>query len=393
MDSKKLHGLAEMVKNFKSSVKNVLDENADFHEAINGIAPLEFSGVGDDPAKYLVDASDILFWHDSAAYMTELETWNGQKSNEVHQGIARYLEETDQTTVFAAMVEAIRRKRVTPFVGAGLSKPCKFPLWGEAITNLIGKFSGPGTVAATTPPSASNYLDDAKKHVAEWKYLEAMQLLYQHDRTGVENFIRNAFAKKGDIIGPVRHLPEIADGCIVTTNFDTLIEDIYIQRNRPIQGYMHGIQERSKFVSQLIQGERCILKLHGNVNEPTTYIFSQEQYAAAYGDGAIDFTKPLAKTLRQIFVSSSLLFLGCSLEQDRTLELFEAVVASNEFEVPDHFAIVSKPASPGDLVIKEKRLLEMKIRPIWYEVDADRNHTRLGQLLSYAVDRATGRVS
>jgi SIR2-like domain len=389
MDSKKLHGLAETVTQLKSSAKAVFADNAEFHKAIDGLDPFIFTGVEGD--EYQVWVSDILFWHDPKVYMNELEIWHGQKSDEIHEEIVSYLQTTNQATVFAAMVEAIRRKRVTPFVGAGLSKPCNFPLWGEAINKLIASFENPNPGAPAALPT-SNYLAEAKELVKHWKYLEAMQLLYQYNETGVANYIRNTFDRPKAIIGPVLHLPEIADGCIVTTNFDPLIEEVFIQRSRPFAGYMHGIQARSKFVNKLIQGERCILKLHGTVDDPGTYIFSQEQYAAAYGETGIDFTKPLAKTLRQIFVSSSLLFLGCSLEQDRTLALFEAVVAGAEFDVPEHFAIVSKSAAHDEHQAKETRLLKMKIRPIWYEVDADRNHTKLDQLLKYAVDCAAGRA-
>lgn len=154
---------------------------------------------------------------------------------------------------------------------------------------------------------------------------------------------------------------------------------------------MHGIQDRSKFVTSLIQGERCILKLHGNVGDQNTYIFSQQQYNDAYGE-EINFTKPLAKTLRQIFVSSSLVFIGCSLEHDRTLDLFSTVVESKEFEIPDHFAILNKPTSHAETQAKENLLLEMKIRPIWYEIDSDGGHTKLEKLLKYIADCANGRA-
>lgn len=400
MDSKKLHGLSEAVINFRSSLKSVLDEeNNEFHTAINGEKPLKFLGLGQEPNEYLADISDILFWEDSKAYMDEFARWNGQKVSEIHQDVSQFLKESDQSIVFAALVEAIKRKRVTPFVGAGLSKPCAFPLWGEAINKLITKLEGVSTSEQRASQPTLSYLNQVKTLVAEWKYLEAVHLLYLNDKTQVENFIRNTFALPTDgqalnerITGPVELLPEIADGCIVTTNFDRLIEETFIKRNRPIQGYMHGVQERSKFVTSLIQGERCILKLHGNVGDQNTYIFSQQQYNDAYGTSGIDFTKPLAKTLRQIFVSSSLLFLGCSLEQDRTLELFDAVVKSNEFEIPDHFAIVSKPNLHEEYKAKENRLLELKIRPIWYDVDENRRHTKLDQLLKYAVECATGRA-
>ena len=395
MDSRKLKGLSETVIKFQSSLKSVLDEHQEFHETINGDAPLKFFGLGEEPAEYFVDISDILFWLDSVAYMDELDLWSGLKVRETHQEVLDYLRESEQGIVFSALVEAVKRKRITPFVGAGLSKPCQFPLWGEAIKKLVNKLD---VVPAAQQPALS-YLEDVKKLLSKGKYLDAVQLLYENDKTQVENFIRNNFSLPTDgqalgerIRGPIEFLPDIADGCIVTTNFDRLIEETYRKRNRPIEGYMHGIQDRSKFVTSMIQGERCILKLHGNVGDQNTYIFSQQQYSDAYGE-EINFTKPLAKTLRQIFVSNSLVFIGCSLEQDRTLDLFSTVVKSEEFEIPDHFAILNKPSSDVEMRAKENLLLEMNIRPIWYEIDSNGEHTKLEKILKYIADCSNGRAS
>jgi hypothetical protein len=159
---------------------------------------------------------------------------------------------------------------------------------------------------------------------------------------------------------------------------------------------MHGTQTQNQFAAKLIQGERCILKLHGHFNSPETYIFSQSQYDAAYGKDALDYTKPLAKVLRQIFVSHSLLFLGCSLEQDRTLELFKDVVRSNAFDIPAHFAFLPEPQEHSQKIPKENLLDEAKIRPIWYQISTDedgmQDHSQLEQLLSYAIDCANGKA-
>jgi len=398
MDSRKLKGLSETVIKFQSSLKAVLDEHQEFHYDLNGEEAIKFSGLGGGPDEYFFDISEVLFWLDSEAYMAELDFWNGSKVRETHQEILDYLRESDQNTVFSALVEAVKRKRVTPFVGAGLSKACQFPLWGEAIKKLVPKLEDVSTSDKRALQPASSYLEEVKKLLSEGKYLDAVQLLYENDKTQVENFIRNNFSLPTDgqalrerIKGPIEFVPDIADGCIVTTNFDRLIEETYLKRNRPIEGYMHGIQDRSKFVTSLIQGERCILKLHGNVGDQNTYIFSQQQYGEAYGE-EIDFTKPLAKTLRQIFVSNSLVFIGCSLEQDRTLDLFSTVVKSEEFEIPDHFAILNKPTTHVETQAKENLLLEMKIRPIWYEIDPDGGHTKLEKLLKYIADCANGRA-
>ncbi|MEI6150502.1 MAG: SIR2 family protein, partial [bacterium] len=114
------------------------------------------------------------------------------------------------------------------------------------------------------------------------------------------------------------------------------------------------------------------------------------QYTEAYGSPDFDFTKPLPKALRQIFVSHSLLFLGCSLEQDRTLTLFQKVCNDKQFEIPDHFAILPAPPDTANKSAKEGRLLNLRIRPIWYPVG---KHEFVGLYLSLVADMVDGRLS
>ncbi len=58
-----------------------------------------------------------------------------------------------------------------------------------------------------------------------------------------------------------------------------------------------------------------------------------------------------------MFVSQSLLFLGCSLEQDRTLELFAQAKQAEEYVIPNHYAILPAPDDALAKQQKETRLL------------------------------------
>jgi hypothetical protein len=404
MDGINLKGLSDTVLKFKSALNETLNsENSEFHAAINGDELLKFSGLSqnihDEPYIYSIEISDLLFWHDSIGYMDEMERWEGQKVTDQHVEILEYLEESEQSAVFSKLVETIKKKRIAPFVGAGFSKPCNFPLWGEAISKLIKKLEGASTPEQRAEQPELAYLEEVKTHLSEWNYLEAMDLLYDNNKVHVDNFVRNTFELSANpvISGPVRLLPKICDGCIITTNFDDVIETVFNNDRKPLEGYMHGTQTQNQFASKLIQGERCILKLHGTVSNPETYIFSKAQYNDAYGvHPDFDYTMPLAKALRQIFISHSLLFLGCSLESDRTLGLFQNVIDSDEFDIPDHFALLPKHPDHDIHLAKEALLQEAKIRPIWYltpeNEDGISDHSGLDKLLKLAIDCAAGRT-
>lgn len=399
--SNKYEGLASAVHKFKDVVKKELDnENSEFHDALNGYEPLKFKGVGldSDQSEYFVDPSDVLFWHDPIAYLDELERWEGQKASDEYFLVKEYLDQSDQINLFYRLIESIKRSRTAPFVGAGVSYPYKLPLWGEALNNLVTKLEGTSKSDERAMLPALHYLHDVKNLITQCNFLEAAQLIYDKNKTQFDSFVFNTFdgSKVPKFFGVLELLPQLSDGCIITTNFDNLIERVYIDKNRSIEGYMYGTQSQNQFASKLIQGERCILKLHGNYSDPETYIFSKAQYEDAYGKGDLDYTKPLAKVLRQIFISHSLLFLGCSLDTDKTLELFIDVVRSKAFDIPAHFAFLPAPSDHQKKLEKEDLLAKAKINPIWYQVKIDdcgtQNHSQLEDLIKFAIACATGKA-
>ncbi len=183
-------------------------------------------------------------------------------------------------------------------------------------------------------------------------------------------------------------LPFITDGCIITTNFDDAIEQVFKKKNIAFDGYMHGTQQHN-FFSRLVRGQRCLMKLHGDADDQSSYILAQSQYNEAYGK-PFNFKLPLPKALRQLYISNSLLFLGCSLENDMTLSLFHHVKQENDYEIPEHYAILPEPDSITVKKEKESRLLALNIQPIWYP---DNKHEFVESLLLLAIDMAENRIS
>jgi len=71
----------------------------------------------------------------------------------------------------------------------------------------------------------------------------------------------------------------------------------------------------------------------------------------AYGNGTLDLSKPVPKVLRYHFKTSSLLFLGCGLNRDRTMEVFQAVkIQMGDKDRPQHFSLESMPISEAELI-------------------------------------------
>lgn len=382
MDIQKLRDSKLVVDKVEEALQAAYNSKPEFNQHLDQADPVVLKSLRDPEHEYVVKVSDVLYWAERDAYLDELDHWEGKRQADEHEGAIAFIRDSDQRPVFLDLVDAIRGGRVAPFVGAGLSKACGYPMWGEALRKMALKPWSPG--APVIEPLMEAY-----------DYLQAAQVLDDAAADQVRHFIKTEFRQRGAITGPVRLLPDLAKGCIVTTNFDTVIEDLFRERGEPLDGYMHGTQAGNNFVQRLLRGERCILKLHGDAGQENTHVFTQSQYQEAYGD-PLAFQKQLPRALRQIFISHSLLFIGCSLEQDKTLELFQRVVDEAAFEIPDHFAVLNEPEDVTLKAQKETRLLHLKVRPIWYPAplfsDGKPDHGMLEQILRLAIAVSRRRV-
>lgn len=354
---------------------NQYEASPDFNEFFDGEEPLIIPSPRQDVDTYQYERSKVLFWVDREAYDDERTAWENETNQAKHNEVTELIRASGLIAPFQDLLDAVERGRVVPFIGAGMTKPMGMPLWGEALKQLLARLpaaDGPGISAL----------------IYEGQYLAAAQALVDHDSVQVTNFVRTIYRiQKIKLAGPMLLVPRFAKGCIVTTNFDDAIEQTCRDKVE-FNAYMHGTQEHN-FFPRLVRGDRCLLKLHGDADNPATHILTQTQYADAYGN-PFDFHKPLPKALRQIFVSQSMLFLGCSLDQDWTLELFEQAKQADEYAIPNHYAILPAPEDPQAKQLKETRLLTLHIQPLWYPVG---QHEFVERYLQLIVDVAERRIN
>ena len=102
---------------------------------------------------------------------------------------------------------------------------------------------------------------------------------------------------------------------------------------------------------------------------PKRCILSKNQYDEAYGNGSLSMHKPIPKLLAYHYKNSSLLFLGCSLRNDRTVQVFKAIKESmgEEEETKQHFSIEQAPESLEEIAQRNAELAKLGITPIWFE--------------------------
>jgi hypothetical protein len=251
---------------------------------------------------------------------------------------------------FDRLVVMSRRGAVVPFVGAGLTIPCGLKGWQSFLYHLADESLTDHAIIA--------------RYIQAGEYEEAAELLSTEmgERWFAEQ-IETEFGRHVDPKGAVCLLPRLTKTCIITTNFDHVIESVFRDQKSLLERAIGSNAE--EFHKALVQNRPYLLKVHGDAERAQDRVLSFTHYKAAYGDGPVDFNRPLPKALKRAFSSKVLVFLGCSLGPDRTMRLFRTLIATDD--PPDqHYAILEAPAADADRVSREKELLAHGIIPIWY---------------------------
>ncbi len=265
----------------------------------------------------------------------------------------------DNRRAMAHLCDAIARKPmpVGCFVGAGLSIPYGMPSWEHLLREAAA--------AAGCGPSADPLLDAGQ-------YPAAAQLIADADSDGFERILAETFGRPhraGQPEGASVFLPFLPFDTLVTTNFDSLLEDAYLLGGLVLDPVVRGadsdFEARARF-----EGNLPLLKIHGDYYYGR--VLTQADYDRHYGH-----TSPLFEHLVRLFETHTFLFVGCSMTDERILE---ALQISAQARSHPHFAILSS-SDPAYRAEMTDRLCDAGVQAIWYSDD----HHYLNVALALAV--------
>lgn len=273
--------------------------------------------------------------------------WASDQKLEAKERAREFLERYGCLDRFNRLHSQLDRDSVIPFVGAGLSKPTGFPLWGAFLEGLIADY-----------PAAA---DELRAHLAAYRYEEAAQLLL--DRMGPDVFaeaIQNSFGSRlKSVKGPVRLLPYLFTRGCLTTNFDYVLNRVYDASDHRLKGEFAGAR-LSEAPRRMADEPHCLLRLHGEADSANGRVLTGGEYLASYGDGG-----NYREIFKLLIANASFLFLGCSLTVDRTIGVLREIKQAAVVETPRHFAFL--PLSEGlDREARRNELGQADIHPIWY---------------------------
>ncbi|HLP96030.1 MAG TPA: SIR2 family protein [Saprospiraceae bacterium] len=266
---------------------------------------------------------------------------------------------------FEQLANCLIEGTVVPFIGAGISKECGFPTWKE---HLIQQ----GRTSGIDPQHVNELLDNGQFETV----IEEIEQKGFRDAFIQE--IKDVFSKTGKITQTTLRLTELFTDTLITTNYDHILEQAFDT------GTANNIQllDSSNILDKPEIDKTTIIKLHGDIKQPARCIISNNQYNEAYGNGTLDMTKPIPRVLSYHYRTSSLLFLGCSLNRDRTMEVFQAVKTQmGDTDRPQHFSLESMPDTEEELTKRNGYLLSFGITPIWFPKD---NYEYIEQILRLA---------
>lgn len=255
---------------------------------------------------------------------------------------------------FEQLLQCLLDEQVVPFIGAGVSVAAGFPTWANHLRQQ-------GMTAGINPDHIEELLSNGQYETV----LDEIE--NERSRDVFIQEIRDSFSMTGNLEDIVFRITELFSDTLITTNYDRTIElalDTGSDKEIEVMGGLNPIENPD-------QKKTTVIKLHGSIKRPNHCILSKNQYDQAYGEEIVDLSLPIPKLLSYYYKTSSLLFLGCSLNKDRTMDVFKSVKDSmGDQDRFQHFSIEQAPETEEELIARNKYLLDFGITAIWFETGA-----------------------
>lgn len=313
-----------------------------FHSALNDEGVVEIAG-------FTFQRDQVLRSLEEVGYEQAFQDWLLERKNELLERADDILSLHDNANRFGMLKLAFQRKRMIPFIGAGMSFSSGFPLWGQYLRKLRQESHVPES--------------DLEKLLADGDYEGAAELLYNDLGAALfDSSLEETFRVTRYLSGPVNYLFQLfPDATFITTNFDPLIESLAAEHMPNGFDKVQSGAQLSEALRLVSNGSRLLLKIHGECDVVTGRVLTKTEYDHAYSDNGV-----VRNFISRILFGQSMLFLGCSLHLDRTIHCMKQFVRENDpKQLPRHYAFLELKDS-DDRVQRKKHLAEANIFPIWY---------------------------
>ena len=252
------------------------------------------------------------------------------------------------------LIGIIKKNQVVPFVGAGMSVGI-YELWGKSLEKLMkGYMNGEDANKILWLINKNQYEKAAsaiKEYLGPTTYLNKLISIFGEYR--ISNYCLKELS--------VRYLPMIfKDVFVITTNFDKILEKVFLLEDNPFEEKVVLRHLTDWQAERLTKGSlHYLIKIHGCVSAPDELIITEENYDELYKQRvSIHIDR-----LRRILFSRHLLFLGCGLNNDRTMDLLREVGLGGNYAILE----MNGELNASDFIERRKFVAdELGLNCIWY---------------------------
>ncbi|OKP64675.1 hypothetical protein BTE77_34420 [Ensifer adhaerens] len=223
-------------------------------------------------------------------------------------------------------------QRYILFLGAGVSATSQDPqgnrppAWGEFLDKACN--------LVTAKPQKTAI----KKLIKEGKLLIALQAIKNgSDQADYQNLLNHHFNNAGYIPSDLHQIIYNIDSrLLVTTNFDKIYERYCNSFHGANLAYKVLDYRSQELADEVRSDTRLIIKAHGTIDQVGNMIFTRSEYHKAKQDYPHFYD-----VLKSLFMTNTIVFIGCGLEDPDIMLLLEDVRVTGRHLKP-HYALTKK---------------------------------------------------
>ena len=238
---------------------------------------------------------------------------------------------------FKELINSIRKENITLFIGSGFSLKAGAPS-AYSLVNAINN---------TLPEDEKIDGNDLDKVSEEYEQM--------HNRESLMKIIRDKMSFIPTDTSDHQKLTRIPHiHTIITTNYDTLLEDIYGQEKC-------YVVRNTQDLTNLSKDKVNIIKIHGDFQSEESILLTKQDYTNYFVKTKDSL---LWKFVQAEILTKDILFIGYSLEDSNVLEIIKQVKKETNGQPRKFFLI-----APGLKSYKVNRLAETKVK--YYDAKAE----------------------